>query len=55
MQHHKTRTGQALQSMWEYHQPEMWFFGHWHETRDLTLNGTKFQCLGEMDYVDVEI
>lgn len=51
----KTRTGQALQSMWEYHQPEMWFFGHWHETRDLTLNGTKFQCVGEMDAVEVEI
>lgn len=55
MKHHKTRTGQALQSMWEYHQPEMWFFGHWHETRDLTLNGTKFQCVGEMDAIDVEI
>lgn len=51
----KTRTGQALQSMWEYHQPEMWFFGHWHETRDLTLNGTKFQCVGELDAIDVEI
>lgn len=51
----KTRTAQAFQSMWEYHQPEEWYFGHWHETRDLTLSGTKFQCLGEMDYVDVEL
>lgn len=51
----KTRTGEALQAMWEMHQPEMWFFGHWHETRDLTLHGTKFQCIGELDYVDVEL
>lgn len=51
----KTRTGEYLQWMWEMHQPEMWFFGHWHETCDLTLHGTKFQCLGEMDYVDVEL
>lgn len=51
----KTRTGEALQAMWEQHQPEMWFFGHWHQTRDLTVHGTKFQCLGEHDYVDVDI
>lgn len=51
----KTRTAEALQSMWEYHQPEMWFFGHWHQTRNLSLHGTYFQCLGEHDYVDVEI
>ena len=51
----KTRTAEAFQSMWEYHQPEEWYFGHWHATRDLTLNGTKFQCIGEMDHVDVEL
>jgi Icc-related predicted phosphoesterase len=53
--HHKTRTAQAFQAMFEYHQPEHWFFGHWHDTRDLTLFGTKFQCLGELDYMDVEL
>lgn len=51
----KTRTAEALQMMWEYHQPEEWYFGHWHITRDLTLNGTKFQCIGELDYVDVDL
>lgn len=51
----KTRTAEALQAMWEYHQPEMWFFGHWHETKDITLNGTKFQCLGCLEYMDVDI
>lgn len=51
----KTRTGEALQAMWEVHQPELWVFGHWHYTRDITLSGTKFQCLGELDFIDVEL
>lgn len=51
----KTRTGEALQAMWEIHQPQEWYFGHWHVTRDLTLHGTKFQCLGELDFIDVEL
>jgi hypothetical protein len=51
----KTRTAEAFQAMWEMHQPEEWYFGHWHFTRDLTLHGTKFQCLGEHEYMDVEI
>jgi Icc-related predicted phosphoesterase len=54
-QHIKTRTGEALQAMWEIHQPEHWIFGHWHNTRDLTLHGTKFQCLGELDFIDIDI
>lgn len=52
---YKTRTAQAFQSMWEYHQPEFHFFGHWHETRELTLNGTRFVCLGELDTVNIDI
>jgi hypothetical protein len=51
----KTRTGEALQTMWEIHQPQEWYFGHWHQTRDLTLHGTRFQCLGELDFIDVEL
>lgn len=51
----KTRTGEAFQAMWEIHRPEEWYFGHWHYTRDITLHGTKFQCLGELDYIDVDL
>ena len=51
----KTRTAEALQAMWELHQPEEWYFGHWHITRDMTLRGTKFQCLGELDFIDVDL
>jgi len=52
---HLTRTGEALQAMFEIHQPEEWYFGHWHVTTNMTLSGTKFQCLGICDFVDVEL
>ena len=52
---HKTCTGQALQTMWEIHQPEFLAFGHWHETVSEKMNGTVFQCIGELDYIDVEL
>lgn len=51
----KTRTGEALQAMFEIHKPEEWYFGHWHQTRRQNILGTEFQCLGELDYVDVEL
>lgn len=51
----KTRTGEALQAMFEAHKPEEWYFGHWHQTRKAEILGTKFHCLGELDYVDVEL
>lgn len=50
-----TRTGEALQAMFELHQPEYWIFGHWHDTKNMEINGTKFQCLGECDYMDLEV
>lgn len=46
--YHMTRTGEALQRMFEEHQPEHWVFGHWHVTTDLTIAGTEFHCLGEL-------
>jgi len=51
----KTRTGEYLQHMFEMHQPELWFFGHWHHTKCTAINGTEFRCLGEQDYVDVDL
>jgi hypothetical protein len=44
----QTRTGQALQYMWEQHQPEHWVFGHWHVTKDFQIGDTQFHCLGEL-------
>lgn len=52
---HLTRTGEALQTMFEMHQPEAWYFGHWHATKRMEIGGTTFQCLGIDDYIDVEL
>ena len=50
-----TRTSLALQRMHEVHQPDVHIFGHWHKTM-LHLEGkTYFMCLGELDYVDIDI
>lgn len=51
----KSRTGEALQAMFDIHKPELWFFGHWHYTRSAYIHETRFQCLGELDYVDVDL
>ncbi len=50
-----SRTRQALQSMFELHQPELHIFGHWHESRNMVINGTRFICLAELEYKDIEI
>ena len=52
---HKTLTGSALEVMFEIHQPEIWMFGHWHHTEQMTINGTNFQCVGENDFIDVDL
>jgi hypothetical protein len=50
-----TRTGEMFQKMFEAHQPEQWYFGHWHHTKRLQIDRTVFQCLGELDYMDVDL
>ncbi len=41
-----TRTRQGLQAMLELHDPKSWIFGHWHESRDTVINGTRYIALG---------
>ena len=43
-----SRTEQALQVMFELHQPEYWFFGHFHRHVDEVINETRFICLAEL-------
>jgi hypothetical protein len=50
-----TRTASALQAMFEIHQPDFWFFGHWHHTLHQKIHNTHFQCLGELDYIDFDL
>ena len=50
-----TKTGTALNTMLAIHQPEEWYFGHWHHTMQYRYGRTMFHCLGIHDYVDVEL
>lgn len=52
---HPTRTAHALQHLFELHQPDLWLFGHWHESRKVLINGTEFRCLNELEVFDVEL
>jgi hypothetical protein len=49
------RTGSWFDRFFAVHQPEEWYFGHWHKTMTHKEGKTKFQCIGELDYVDVEL
>lgn len=45
----KTATRTGLQKIWESHQPDIWIFGHHHRSKSMTMNGTKFICLSELE------
>jgi predicted phosphodiesterase len=49
-----SRTAQALQALFEYHQPKLWVFGHHHKPERKTINGTRFVCLGELEVASIE-
>lgn len=52
---YNTRTGDFLQKLLDIHQPEEWYFGHWHKTMQHRHGRTQFHCIGILDYVDVEL
>lgn len=49
-----SRTRQALEVMFHHHQPEYWVFGHWHTSLRFQRGRTIFQCLNELEYVDID-
>lgn len=49
------RTSQWLNRFIDVHEPDEWYFGHWHKTMSHKHGRTHFQCIGELDYVDVEL
>ena len=50
-----SRTRVALERMLAIHQPRLWFFGHWHVSLRFQRGRTTFQCLNELEHVDVDI
>lgn len=55
--HHieNTRTNGALENMFELHQPELWIFGHHHVHFDKVIKSTRFICLPELAYTDMDV
>lgn len=49
------RTSAWFDKFIDVHEPEEWYFGHWHKTMSYKHGRTMFQCLGELDYMDVEL
>lgn len=45
---YENTTGWALQELLNIHEPEYWFFGHWHQSRTIAYGRTKFTCLNEL-------
>lgn len=51
-----SRTEQAFDAMLRLdHTPDLWIFGHWHASRDVVMHGTRFICLNELEYVDIDL
>ena len=46
-------TAILLQGMFEFHQPKIWLFGHHHQSFNKVHNGTRFICLNELQYMDI--
>lgn len=51
----KSKTRQLLEILYHIHQPKQWYFGHHHKALDYITNTTKFVCLPELSYIDIEV
>lgn len=51
----QNRTSFELEDMFKEHQPDLWVFGHWHRNRDQAINGTRFVCVANNDYIDLDM
>lgn len=49
-----TATQVCLNRMWNYHAPKLWVFGHYHKAYDAVKSGTRFVCLPELGFLDIE-
>lgn len=49
------RTSQWFNRFIDAHEPDEWYFGHWHNTMAHKHGRTVFQCIGTLDHVDVEL
>ena len=47
-------TAHLLQCLWEYHKPKLWVFCHMHRWMDETIDGTRFICIPDRKYIEVD-
>ena len=52
---YKNKTSGWLDEFIKVHQPDFWFFGHWHISYKYKYGNTYFVCLGELDFIDVDL
>ena len=50
---YENMTGWALNELLNIHQPDLWLFGHWHQSRTIQYGNTKFVCLDELETYDI--
>lgn len=50
-----SRTSQALENMFRFHQPKEWVFGHYHVDKQIESNGTLFTCVAELSRYELKI
>ena len=46
-----TKTNQLFQLLHEIHKPDLWIFGHYNQSKNKTINNTKFIALNELDII----
>lgn len=49
------RTRQMLEQIYYHYKPKLHIFGHWHLDFDWTYQGTRFICLPELAYIDIDL
>lgn len=52
---YQNATNWALQELFNIHQPKKWRFGHWHKSWSMTVNGTEFRCLNELETEEITV
>ena len=49
-----SRTSKLLDELWECHHPREWYFGHWHQSAERVIDGTRFRCLDVHEVLTIE-
>ena len=52
---YQNNTNWALEELFNIHQPKIWRFGHYHKSWRMTINGTDFRCLNELETEALDI